>query len=82
MSEVRTYLTADGGEAGSGDAGLSQQKLNNERENALLFQCLQFTRDIIKSRQQFSITIRLSNGCNFEFRNIKEKELPPKMKQK
>ena len=77
MSEAATA-----GMAGSGDASNSQQKLSNERESALLGQCLEFTRDIVKIGQQFSITVKLGNGFNFDFRNIIEKEFPQMMKQK
>ena len=73
---------AAAGMAGSGGASYSQQKLSNERESALLGQCLEFTRDIVKIGQQFSITVKLGNGFNFDFRNIIEKEFPQMMKQK
>ena len=73
---------AAAGMAGSGDACNSQQKLSNERESTLLGQCLEFTRDIVKIGQQFSITVKLGNGFNFDFRNIIEKEFPQMMKQK
>ena len=68
--------------AGSGDASNSQQKLSIERESALLGQCLEFTRDTVKIGQQFSMTVKLGNGFNFDFRNIIEKEFPQMMKQK
>ena len=55
-----------------GAVGLSEQKLS--KENVHLGQCLEFSRDIIKIGQQFSITIKIGNGFNFDFRNIKEEE--------
>ena len=82
ISESRTYLPAAAGVASSGDASTSQQKLSNEREYALLGQCLEFSMDIVKIVQQFSITIKLGNRLNFDFRNINEKVFLPMMKQK
>ena len=51
-----------------------QQKLSNEKKNVHLVQCLEISRDIIKIGQQFSITIKIGNGFNFDVRNIKEEE--------
>ena len=65
-----------------GDASISQQKLGSERQHVLLGQCLEFTRDIVQIGRQFSITIKLGNEFNFDFRNIIELELPSMMKQK
>ena len=82
MFEARTYLAAAAGVATRGDASISQQKLGSERQHVLLGQCLEFTRDIVQIGRQFSITIKLGNEFNFDFRNIIELELPSMMKQK
>ena len=82
MSEATTHLAVAAAVAGSCDARNSRQKLSNERGNVLLGQCLEFTRDIAKVGQQFSITIKLGNAFNFDFRYINEMEFPPMMMQK
>ena len=61
---------------------LGRKSPGHEKESALLGQCLELTRDVVKIGQHFSISVKLSNGFNFNFSNIKEKELPPTMKQK
>ena len=54
----------------------------HEKETALLSQCLELTRDVIKIGQHFSISVKLSNEFNFYFSKIKKKEVPPMMKLK
>ena len=43
-------------------------------EAPLLSQCLDFTKQLILSKEIFNISINLSSGFKFEFRNTKDQE--------
>ena len=46
----------------------------NEMEASLLAQCLDLTKQLINSKDNFNMNIMLSSGFTFNFENVKDKE--------